>query len=90
MKFLKAYDVQKLEECLLFLVLDKFQKEHSVFESLPEGTKISMAWDGTSKSPITRIFLRVMQGKIAKQAEAELNTFKTLVEMYGVKFPVKN
>ena len=49
-----------------------------------------MAWDGTSKSPITRIFLRVMQGKIAKQAEAELNTFKTLVEMYGVKFPVKN
>ena len=62
----------------------------TIIESLPKGTKISMSWNGTSKSLFTRIILRLMQGKIAKQAEAELNIFKTLVEMYGVKFPVKD
>jgi hypothetical protein len=31
-----------------------------------------------------------MQRKIAKQAEAELNTFKSLVEAHGVKFPKKS
>ncbi len=62
----------------------------TILESLPKGTKISMTWNGTSKSIFTRSILRLMQGKIAKQAEAELNTFKTLVETYGVKFPDKD
>ena len=35
-------------------------------------------------------FYHKLQGKIAKQAEAEINTFKSLVEMYGVKFPTKS
>ena len=62
----------------------------TILESLPKGTKISMMWNGTSKSFFTRIILRLMQGKITKQAEAELNTFKSLVEMHGVKFPDKD
>jgi hypothetical protein len=59
----------------------------TIFDSLPAGTKISMSWNGTSKSFITRFFLRLMQGKIAKQAKAELDTFKNLVENYGERFP---
>ena len=62
----------------------------TIFESLPKSTKISMTWNGTSKSLLTRIILRIMQSKIAKQAEAELNTFKTLIERHGVKFPDKD
>jgi uncharacterized membrane protein len=61
----------------------------TIFESLPGGTKISMSWNGTSKSFITRMILRLMQGKIAKQAKAEVDTFKGLVERYGAKFPNK-
>ncbi|MFW9877978.1 MAG: hypothetical protein ACFFG0_33260 [Candidatus Thorarchaeota archaeon] len=60
------------------------------FDTLPEGTNISMEWDGSSKSLFTRIILRLMQSKIAKQAESELNTFKSLVETYGAKFPDKD
>lgn len=59
----------------------------TIFESNPNGTKISMIWNGTSKSFIIRIILRLMQAKITKQANAELDTFKSLVERYGVKFP---
>ncbi|MFX1316335.1 MAG: SRPBCC family protein [Promethearchaeota archaeon] len=59
-------------------------------ESLQNGTKMSMTWNGTSKSLITRIILRLMQSKITKQAQSELDTFKTLVETYGVKFPNKD
>ncbi|MFX1328121.1 MAG: SRPBCC family protein [Promethearchaeota archaeon] len=62
-------------------------KVKTMLEPLEKATKISMTWNGTSKSLFARIILRLMQGKIAKQAEAELNTFKTLVEGYGVKFP---
>jgi len=62
-------------------------KVETILESHPNGTKISMLWNGTSKSFITRIILRLMQGKITKQATAELDTFKSLVERYGVKFP---
>jgi len=64
-------------------------KVETILESLEKATKISMTWNGTSKSPLAKFILRLMQGKIAKNAEAELNTFKTLVERHGIKFPNK-
>jgi uncharacterized membrane protein len=60
------------------------------FESLPDGTKMTMGWSGTSKSFLTRIILKLMQKKIAKHAREELLTFKKLTEEYGSKFLVKN
>ncbi len=62
----------------------------TIFDLLSDGTKISMFWKGTSKSLIIRIVLKIMQKKISNQAETELNTFKSLVETYGAKFPKKN
>ncbi|MFX1574500.1 MAG: SRPBCC family protein [Promethearchaeota archaeon] len=58
----------------------------TILESHPKGTKISMTWNGTSKSFFTRIILKLMQGKISKNAKSELDTFKSLVEKYGVSF----
>jgi len=62
----------------------------TIFDPLPNGVKVSMVWKGTSKSLIMRTFLRLKQKKIAKQADAELKTFKSLVEAHGVKFPRKS
>ena len=64
-------------------------KVETIFEVTSEGTKISMSWNGTSKSFFMRVILKIMQGKITKQAKVEINTFKSLVEKYGVKFPNK-
>jgi uncharacterized membrane protein len=62
----------------------------TTFDVLSDGTQISMVWNGTSKSIFARVILKLMRGKIAKQAQAELDTFKGLVETYGVNFPVKD
>ncbi|MFX1567540.1 MAG: SRPBCC family protein [Promethearchaeota archaeon] len=59
----------------------------TIFEQVPNGTKISMTWNGSSKSAFTRFILKVMRGKISKQAQVELDTFKNLTETYGIKFP---
>jgi len=61
----------------------------NLFETVPEGLKITMSWNGTSKSFLARFILKIMQKKIAKQAEKELFTFRTLVERYGASFPDK-
>ncbi len=58
--------------------------------SIPNGTKISMTWKGTSKNSIARIIMRLMQNKITKNSKEELNRFKQLVEKYGTKFPEKS
>ena len=60
------------------------------FESVLEGSKITMRWNGTSKSFLTRIILKLMQKKIVKHAREELLAFKRLTEEYGSKFLVKN
>lgn len=62
----------------------------TIFGTHPDGTCISMTWNGTSKSLLVRFILKLMRNKIAKQAEAELNEFKCLVENYGEKFPDKS
>jgi uncharacterized membrane protein len=59
----------------------------TILNALPNDTNISMTWNGTSKSFMVRFMLRLMQKKIAKQAKAELEHFKSLVENYGAKFP---
>ena len=62
----------------------------TIFNSHQDGTNISINWKGTSKSLLVRFILKLMQRKITKQAEAELNSFKSLVETYGIKFPTKS
>jgi hypothetical protein len=59
----------------------------TLFDSLPNGTKLTSIWKGTSKSFIVRLMLRLLHRKITKQAEEEFNTFKSLVETYGAIFP---
>ena len=59
------------------------------FESVPEGTKMTMSWNGTSKSFLTRNILKLMQKKIVKHAREELLTFKKLTQEYGSKFLAK-
>jgi len=61
----------------------------TIFDSFQDTTQISMNWKGTSKSLLARIILKLMRGKITKQAESELITFKNLVETNGVIFPNK-
>ena len=61
----------------------------SSFEKLPNGTKMTMVWDGTGKYIIMKVILWLLKGRIKKHAEAELNTFKNLVETYGVSFSEK-
>ena len=58
----------------------------TVFDSSSDQTTITMTWNGMSPSFLTRLILRLMQKKISKQALAELNDFKKLVEKYGEKF----
>ncbi len=59
----------------------------TIFEEIPKGTKISMVWNGTAKSILVRIILNLMRRRIKKHAQAELDTFKSLVETYGISFP---
>lgn len=59
----------------------------TLLNSTKDGTNISMNWNGTSNSLFTRFILRLMQKKIAQQAEREVNTFKELVQTHGAKFP---
>ncbi len=62
----------------------------TIFNSHQDGTNVSITWKGTSNSLMTRFILKLMQRKIAKQAEAEFALFKILVEAHGVKFPTKS
>ncbi|MFW9819973.1 MAG: hypothetical protein ACFFE5_10215 [Candidatus Thorarchaeota archaeon] len=62
-------------------------KVETTLESLSEGTQITMLWNGTSKSAFARVILKLMRNSISKQAIAELETFKNLVEKFGIKFP---
>ena len=62
----------------------------TIFNPNQNGTNISVNWKGTSRSLMVRFILKLMQRKIAKQAEVELSLFKSLVEAHGVKFPAKS
>ena len=60
---------------------------NTFFESLNDGTKISMSWDGTSDSFIMKLIFKLMRRKMIQQAQSELDHFKSLVEKYGETFP---
>ena len=51
------------------------------------GTDITMIWNGTGKNLIIKVMLWLMRGKIKRGAQAELETFKRLVEAHGAIFP---
>ena len=64
-------------------------KVETILEDLSTETKISMNWNGTSKSIFMRTIMNLMIKKITRQAEEELIHFKQLVENHGAKFPPK-
>jgi hypothetical protein len=51
------------------------------------GTDIAMTWDGTGKNLLIKLVLWFMRRKIKRGAQAELETFKRLVEAHGERFP---
>ena len=60
----------------------------TTFKPIQGCTKISMDWNGKGKSLLMRFILRLMRGRICRQAKEELEDFKALIEVYGAKFPV--
>lgn len=57
---------------------------------LDQGTELSIAWSGKGKVLSLRIMLPLLRGKMIKQAQAELETFKRLVETRGSNFSKSN
>ncbi len=51
------------------------------------GTDITMIWDGTGRNLLIKLILCLMRRKIKRGAQAELETFKRLVEAHGARFP---
>lgn len=58
----------------------------TLFEEMDSKTKITLIWDGGGTKFIFKLLLPVLKRKIKRQAQTELNTFKRMVEQYGVKF----
>ena len=75
----KKYVSQVLSEALIVHV-------ETIFYSVDNGTKMSLAWSGKGKLLLLKLLLPFMRKKIITQAKAELERFKELVEIYGVDF----
>lgn len=56
------------------------------FNKVDDKTELKLIWDGSGTKFILKFLLPILKGKIKRQAQAELNTFKRMVEKYGVKF----
>lgn len=52
-----------------------------------EGTEMSISWSGGSRSFPGRLILPLMGPFIKRRAQADLDTFKRLVEIHGAHFP---
>ena len=50
------------------------------------GTKVTVRWSGTGTNLRTRLLLPFLRGVIGRQMQAELETFKTMVEAHGPHF----
>ena len=54
------------------------------------GTLMSLSWSGKGKVIFLKFFLRLLLGKIKRQALAELEKFAEMVETTGVDFSERN
>jgi uncharacterized protein YndB with AHSA1/START domain len=55
-------------------------------EPVDEGTRITLQWNGRTKSPAANLILYLLRGRIRREARSELSEFKKLVESRGVNF----
>jgi carbon monoxide dehydrogenase subunit G len=53
-------------------------------------TELTVFWSGTSKSILAKLFFPFLRGMMIRRARSDLETFKDLVETYGVHFPEKS
>ena len=61
-------------------------KVTTTLEQIKDGTRLSIAWSGSGKKLIVKLFLPLLGGKIKTQAQKELELFKNLIETYGADF----
>lgn len=58
----------------------------TTLESFDGKTKMTIIWDGKGKKIIVKLLLPFLRKKISKLAQKELETFKRLIETYGIDF----
>lgn len=58
----------------------------TLFNIFDNGTELILIWDGRGTNLFLKILLPFMKSKIKKQAQGELDEFKSLVEEYGIEF----
>lgn len=58
----------------------------TTLESLEGKTKISLKWAGSGKILPLKLLLPLFRGKMIKQSQKELDTFKHLIETRGTDF----
>ncbi len=58
----------------------------TILNPIANGTELILDWSGTSSSLFPRIIMPFRRGKIVRQAKAELEKFKNLVEIHGAIF----
>ena len=61
-------------------------KVETTLQSIGEKTKINLRWSGNGKKFILKLLLPIMKGKMIKESEKELETFKHLIETRGSNF----
>ena len=58
----------------------------TTLESIGDKTEMRLKWSGKGKSPLLKLWLPMLRGRMIKQAKKELETFKHLVETRGRDF----
>ena len=61
-------------------------KVETTLQSMGNKTKINLKWSGKGKILVLKLLLPLMKGKMIKQSEKELETFKNLIETIGSNF----
>ena len=61
-------------------------KVETTLQSMGNKTKINLKWSGKGKILLLKLLLPLMKGKMIKQSEKELETFKNLIETRGSNF----
>ena len=51
------------------------------------GTDLTIRWAGSGRTLVTRLLLPLLRGTIARRTRTDLESFKTLVETHGARFP---
>ena len=61
-------------------------KVETTLQSMGDKTKINLKWSGKGKIFLLKLLLPLLKGKIIKQSNKELETFKHLIETRGGNF----